>query len=108
MAKAAYEEIGDAHAELKESMGAPPPTGEHELDRTMSREPRTTMPEDTLRSLGEQLLRVPEGFEVHRKLKPFLDKRRKPPSTTPTAGSTGPTRRRSRSHRCWRWACPCG
>ena len=55
---------------------APPETGEHELDRTMSREPRTTLPEDTLRSLNEQLLRVPEGFEVHRKLRPFLERRR--------------------------------
>ena len=42
----------------------------------MSREPRTTLPEETLRSLNEQLLRVPEGFEVHRKLRPFLDRRR--------------------------------
>ena len=42
----------------------------------MSREPRTTVPADTLRSLGEQLLRVPEGFELHRKLQPFLERRR--------------------------------
>ena len=52
-------------------------TGEHELDRTMSREPRTTVPADTLRSLNEQLLRVPNGFTVHRKLGPQLEKRRK-------------------------------
>ena len=44
--------------------------------RTMSREPKTTLPEDTLRSLNEQLLRVPDGFNVHRKLKPFLQRRR--------------------------------
>jgi multifunctional 2-oxoglutarate metabolism enzyme len=68
--------VGEAHAELKRAMGGPPDTGQHELDRTMSREPRTTVPEDTLRSLNEQLLRVPDGFEVHRKLKPFLDRRR--------------------------------
>ncbi len=72
----AYERISQAHTELKESMGGPPETAQHELDRTMSREPRTTVPEDTLLSLGEQLLRVPDGFEVHRKLKPFLDRRR--------------------------------
>jgi multifunctional 2-oxoglutarate metabolism enzyme len=76
MASEAYQEVADAHEELKASIGAPPETGEHELDRTMSREPRTTVPEDTLRSLNDQLLRVPEGFEVHRKLKPFLDRRR--------------------------------
>jgi 2-oxoglutarate dehydrogenase E1 component len=57
-------------------MGGPPDTGQHELDRTMSREPRTTVAEDTLRSLNEQLLRVPDGFEVHRKLRPFLERRR--------------------------------
>ncbi len=76
IAGAAYDRIGEAHAELKESMGAPPATGQHELDRTMSREPRTTLPEETLRTLGDQLLRVPDGFQVHRKLKPFLDRRR--------------------------------
>ena len=72
----AYQAVSDAHTELKESMAGPPETGQHEIDRTMSREPRTTLPEDTLRSLNEQLLRVPDGFEVHRKLKPFLERRR--------------------------------
>jgi multifunctional 2-oxoglutarate metabolism enzyme len=76
MAADAYERVAEAHAELKRAIGAPPETGEHELDRTMSREPRTTVPEETLRSLGAQLLRSPEGFDVHRKLKPFLDRRR--------------------------------
>jgi 2-oxoglutarate decarboxylase len=76
IAEEAYATVGEAHAELKRAMGGPPDTGQHELDRTMSREPRTTVPEDTLRSLNEQLLRVPEGFEVHRKLKPFLERRR--------------------------------
>jgi 2-oxoglutarate decarboxylase len=76
MASEAYARVGEAHAELKESIGAPPDTGSHELDRTMSREPRTTVPKDTLLSLGDQLLRVPDGFEVHRKLRPFLDRRR--------------------------------
>ncbi len=76
MASQAYERVAEAHKELKESIGAPPETGEIELDRTMSREPRTTVSEDTLRSLGEQLLRLPEGFSVHRKLQPFLDRRR--------------------------------
>src|SRR5215211_7164525 len=49
MAGQAYGRVADAHASLKESLGAPPDTGEHELDRTMSREPRTTVPADTLR-----------------------------------------------------------
>jgi multifunctional 2-oxoglutarate metabolism enzyme len=72
----ALQAVADAHAELKESMAGPPETGQHEIDRTMSREPRTTVAEDTLRSLNEQLLRVPEGFQVHRKLRPFLERRR--------------------------------
>ncbi len=77
IAAAAYQRVADAHEELKRTIGAPPETGEHELDRTMSREPRTTMPEETVRALNEQLLRVPDGFEIHRKLRPFLDRRRK-------------------------------
>jgi 2-oxoglutarate dehydrogenase E1 component len=76
MASEAYARVGEAHVELKESIGAPPDTGTHELDRTMSREPRTTVPKDTLLSLGDQLLRLPDGFEVHRKLRPFLERRR--------------------------------
>jgi 2-oxoglutarate dehydrogenase E1 component len=76
IASRAYQAVADAHEELKRSIGAPPDTGEHELDRTMSREPRTTVPEPTLRAIGEQLLQVPDGFEVHRKLRPFLERRR--------------------------------
>ena len=76
IATAAYQAVADAHEELKRSIGAPPETGEHELDRTMSREPRTTLPEETLRALNEQLLRVPDDFEVHRKLRSFIERRR--------------------------------
>ncbi len=75
MAAETYQQVADAHETLKKSIGAPPETGEHELDRTMSREPRTTVAEETLRSLNEQLLRLPEGFAVHRKLRPFLERR---------------------------------
>ena len=76
LAASAYARVADAHAELKESIAGPPDTGQHELDHTMSREPRTTLPEDLLRSLNEQIGRVPEGFSVHRKLRPFLEKRK--------------------------------
>ncbi len=75
LASEAYEQVAQAHAELKESIGAPPDTGTHELDRTMSREPRTTVPSETLRSIGEQLLHLPDGFALHRKLKPLLERR---------------------------------
>ncbi len=43
----------------------------------MSREPHTTVPADTLRALNEQLLDTPDDFHVHRKLEPFLERRRK-------------------------------
>ncbi len=68
--------MAKAHQELKESIAGPPPTGELEIDVTMSREPKTTLPEDLLRSLNDQIVKVPDGFSVHRKLKPFLEKRR--------------------------------
>jgi 2-oxoglutarate dehydrogenase E1 component len=76
LADDAYAKVADAHAHLKETMAGPPDTGQHELDRTMSREPKTTLPEDLLRSLNEQIVQVPDGFNVHRKLKSFLEKRR--------------------------------
>ncbi len=76
MADDAYAKVSDAHTHLKETIAGPPDTGQHELDRTMSREPKTTLPEDLLRSLNEQIVQVPDGFNVHRKLKPFLEKRR--------------------------------
>ena len=68
--------LADAHAELKEAMAREDDTGEFELDRGPSTEPRTAVGEDALRSLNDQLARVPAGFEIHRKLKPQLDRRR--------------------------------
>ncbi len=77
MAAEAYKALSDAHADLKASLASPgPETGEHQLDRTPSAEPVTAVPADTLRSLNEQLVRVPEGFNLHRKLKPQMEKRR--------------------------------
>ena len=49
-------------------------------------------------------MKVPDGFNVHRKLKPFLEKRRDAASRT--ARSTGPTPSRWRSPRCWRSGVP--
>src|SRR3989440_2353003 len=70
MAADVQKRLADAHAELKAAMEEGPDTGEHELDRSASAEPRTAVSAETLRSLNEQLLRVPDGFNVHRKLKP--------------------------------------
>jgi multifunctional 2-oxoglutarate metabolism enzyme len=76
VAERAYAELSEAHQELKAAMQQGADTEEHELDRTASQEPKTTVPGDTLRALNEQLLRVPEGFNVHRKLKPLFERRR--------------------------------
>jgi 2-oxoglutarate decarboxylase len=75
LASDAYEAVSKAHAQLKDTMAGPPDTGTLEVDTTMSREPKTTLPADLLRSLNEQIVKVPEDFHVHRKLKPFLKKR---------------------------------
>jgi 2-oxoglutarate dehydrogenase E1 component len=76
LAAECYQELADAHAELRHAMTQGPDTGEFEIDTSPSKEPRTAVPADTLRSLNEQLLRVPAGFSVHRKLKPQLERRR--------------------------------
>jgi multifunctional 2-oxoglutarate metabolism enzyme len=80
-----YRRLSEAHQALKQSMASGPDTGEHELDRTASVEPRTAVPADTLRALNEHLLRVPEGFSVHRKLKPQLERRREALAADPDA-----------------------
>jgi multifunctional 2-oxoglutarate metabolism enzyme len=49
------------------------PTGE--LDRTKSPEVETAVSEKRLRTLNEELLRVPDGFAIHRKLRKPLEKR---------------------------------
>jgi multifunctional 2-oxoglutarate metabolism enzyme len=73
-------ELQGVHKELRRKMDA----GEYEdpsstalqtgeLDRTKSPEVETAVSEQRLRSLNEELLRVPESFTIHRKLrKPLL------------------------------------
>jgi 2-oxoglutarate dehydrogenase E1 component len=51
-------------------------TGEYELDRSPSPDVDTAVPAARLRQLGEDLLRVPEGFTVHPKLIKQLERRR--------------------------------
>ena len=51
-------------------------TGEYQLDRTPSPDVVTAVPAAELRELGEELLRVPEGFTVHPKLLKILERRR--------------------------------
>jgi 2-oxoglutarate dehydrogenase E1 component len=65
-----------AHARLKESM-RPEPTRSERLPATTGSDVVTAVASDSLRALTEELLRVPEGFTVHPKLKAALDKRLK-------------------------------
>ncbi len=82
-ADAVGQEIWDAlaarHKELKEELTqahADQPTGGYELDRTQSPEVTTAVSEERLRTLNDELLKVPEGFNTHPKLQRQLDKRR--------------------------------
>ena len=107
LADDAYARVADAHAELKETIAGPPDTGQHELDRTMSREPKTTLPEDLLRSLNEQIVqgagrlqRAPQAEAVPREAP-----RR---GRAGRNGRLGARRVARRSPRCWRSACRSG
>jgi multifunctional 2-oxoglutarate metabolism enzyme len=77
LAQRCYQRLSQAHAELKEVLTGGPDTGEYQLDRGQSVEPDTRVSRETLGGLNEQLLKVPEGFTIHRKLKPQIEKRRK-------------------------------
>jgi 2-oxoglutarate dehydrogenase E1 component len=77
LAQRCYNRLAQAHAELKEVLTGGPDTGEYQLDRGQSVEPDTRIARETLAGLNEQLLKVPEGFTIHRKLGPQIEKRRK-------------------------------
>ncbi len=69
-----------AHDELRQKIESgdyadPTATGTGELDRTRSPSVETAVPEDKLRTLNEELLRVPDSFTIHRKLRKPLSKR---------------------------------
>jgi 2-oxoglutarate dehydrogenase E1 component len=73
-------ELSQIHKELRRKMETgdyedPTSTqiGTGELDRTKSPEVETAVSEQRIRSLNEELLKVPESFTIHRKLrKPLL------------------------------------
>jgi 2-oxoglutarate dehydrogenase E1 component len=76
LAQRCYQRLSAAHAELKEVLTGGPDTGEYQLDRGQSVEPDTKVAKETLGNLNEQILKVPDGFTLHRKLKPQMEKRR--------------------------------
>jgi 2-oxoglutarate dehydrogenase E1 component len=75
------EEMAAALKRLREKMEAGEyedptvTTGTGELDRTASPPVDTAVPAEKLRTLNEELLKTPEGFNVHRKLRRPLGKR---------------------------------
>ncbi|MEA2440063.1 MAG: hypothetical protein QOH76_1487, partial [Thermoleophilaceae bacterium] len=73
----AQQKLARSHEELKASIAEGDEDEGRELDRSPSPEPRTAVSGETLTHLNEQLLRVPDGFNLHRKLKPQLERRRK-------------------------------
>jgi multifunctional 2-oxoglutarate metabolism enzyme len=80
---AVWEDLSQLHADLKakikeadEAGTAEQPTGEYQLDRSPSPDVPTAVDAGVLRALNEQLLRVPDSFTVHPKLKTQLERRR--------------------------------
>jgi multifunctional 2-oxoglutarate metabolism enzyme len=72
--------LKSAHDELRAKIESgefadPTATGTGELDRTRSPSVETAVPEDKLRKLNEELLRVPDSFTIHRKLRKPLSRR---------------------------------
>ncbi len=64
-------------------------TGEYQLDRSPSPEVSTAVPAERLRELGEELLKVPDGFTVHPKLVKQLERRREALIDSPPPGEPG-------------------
>ncbi len=80
-AQAVWDNLTLLHQRLKAKIAAAAEhgdhaTGEYELDRSPSPEVETAVPAVRVRRLGEELLRVPEGFTVHPKLVKQLERRR--------------------------------
>src|SRR5436190_10565364 len=82
MGKERRDELQRTHKELKRKMESgqyedPTSTqvGTGELDRSKSPEVETAVSEDRLRSLNVELLKVPESFTIHRKLRKPLMRR---------------------------------
>jgi 2-oxoglutarate dehydrogenase E1 component len=68
------------HEELRQKIEAgefedPTATGTGELDRTRSPKVETAVDEATVKKLNEELIRVPDSFTIHRKLRKPLEKR---------------------------------
>ncbi len=80
MTDAVWQELSEQHQQLKARLSAATAveqgTGEYQLDRTPSPDVATAVEAGRLHELNEALLRVPDGFNVHPKLKRPLEQRR--------------------------------
>ena len=77
--KEIWDGMAERHRELKEELShasAEQPTGGYQLDRSPSPEVKTAVSAERLQALNEDLLRFPEGFNVHPKLLKQLERRR--------------------------------
>src|SRR3954447_22057744 len=79
VAKEIWDGMAERHRALKEELShasAEQPTGGYQLDRSPSPEVKTAVSAERLIALNEDLLRLPEGFNVHPKLLRQLERRR--------------------------------
>ena len=79
LAKEVWDGLAERHRALKEELAhtqAEQPTGGYTLDRSPSPGVSTAVSIGRLKGLNEDLLRFPEGFEVHPKLVKQLERRR--------------------------------
>ncbi len=79
LAQEVWDELSRRHKALKEELAATQaeqPTGGYQLDRSPSPEVKTAVSAERLKTLNEELLRIPEGFTVHPKLIKQLERRR--------------------------------
>ena len=78
--RSARRALKQTHEELRQKIEAgefedPTATGTGELDRTRSPKVETAVDEAPIRKLNEELIRVPDSFTIHRKLRKPLEKR---------------------------------
>jgi 2-oxoglutarate dehydrogenase E1 component len=74
MVKAVNDELKQAHEALKATFGTPPPA-EDRIPASTGDAVLTAVAGDRLRALNEELLRVPDHFHVHPKLRSQLERR---------------------------------
>jgi multifunctional 2-oxoglutarate metabolism enzyme len=94
--QAVWDELTLLHQRLKSKIAAAAEhgtetesTGEYQLDRSPSPEVSTAVAADQLRELGEELLKVPDGFTVHPKLVKQLERRREALLATTDGAQSG-------------------